>query len=326
MKKGIRYTAAAALLVFVGYGVYTATEWATQPAPVPEKQTPVAHEIPKASAAVNLTAATPSETSSQEAEDNSVAEAWADDDFWKTSHLIPNSDVDVNTLTTTQKLAEAFPGFYIYYLPQIYIKQFPDDFAVQGTPNLFVKVMLPLIAHENNLIKKDRTFLEGLYQKMADNTPWDESETARFNTLVQTYGLTAQKIPATQIEELLMRVDIIPPSLAIAVTGIQTNWGKESLNAPFGQKEWENGRYVDKTFPVLDEAVHAFMLELNSLAPYQNLRVNRRSYKNLRGSLGARLVNQMAVYNPQDTGYEQRLSEAFKTMALPVLDQAALFE
>lgn len=317
MNKGIRYVAAAALLVFIGYGIYQAIEWTREPAPASQPVLTAQNgSLPENQAA----GSTPQNTDETDDEDANS------DAFWRTSRLIPDSDVDADTLTSTQKLEEAFPGFYIYYMPKIYVKNFPADFAEQGNPNLFVKVMLPLILHENNLIKKDRAFLIGLYQKTTDNTPWDEAETARFNTLVQTYGLTAQKIQTTQMEELLARVDIIPPSLAVAVAGVQTNWGKRSLNAPFGQREWVNGKYMDKTYDTLGEAVHAFMLELNTLPSFHALRVNRAARKNLRGSLGQKLVGEMAAYNPEQTDYTKTLSEAFKTRALPVLDEAALFE
>ena len=303
MKKSWSVILGTLLLGGIGYGTYTVYHWTNAPEPAVVKQKAVKVEPKKKQQKI----ITPEE-------------------FWQTSRLLPNSDIDVKTLTTTEKLAEAFEGLFLYYMPKIYVERFPDDFATEGNAELFIKVMMPLILHENNMITKDRKFLESLNQKYYAKTPWTEEEMARFNTLKQTYGVTEEKIPETQLAELLKRVDIIPPSLVVAMAGVQTNWGKKSLQAPFGQKEWINGKYTEKQFDTLGEAVHSFMLEMNTLPIYFDMWKHRQTYKNLRGSLGEKLIGTADNFMRENPAYEQQIKQAFKKLNLTIFDGAVLYE
>ncbi|MBR5130547.1 MAG: glucosaminidase domain-containing protein [Alphaproteobacteria bacterium] len=303
MKKGLSLFLAGILLGTIGYGAYYTYNWTKTPSQITHTPSPIVIQKKKKKQKII-----------------------SPDEFWKTSRLLPNSDIDVKTLTTTEKLAEAFEGLYLYYMPKIYVERFPDDFAQEGNAELFIKVMMSLILHENNMITKDRKFLEGLNKKLKNNITWNKEENDHFNMLVQKYGLTEQKLQTNQLDELLKRVDIIPPSLVVAMAGIQTNWGKKSLNAPFGQKEWINGKYTEKQFDTLGEAVHSFMMEMNTLPIYFSMWINRRTYKNLRGSLGAKLINTTDNFMRENPTYEQQIKQAFKKLKLEIFDTAVLYE
>ena len=138
--------------------------------------------------------------------------------------------------------------------------------------------------------------------------------------------LAEEKIPETQLAELLKRVDIIPPSLVVAMAGVQTNWGKKSLQAPFGQKEWINGQYTEKQFDTLGQAVHSFMLEMNTLPIYFDMWKHRQTYKNLRGSLGEKLIGTADNFMRENPAYEQQIKQAFKKLNLTIFDGAVLYE
>ena len=303
MKKSLSVILGTLLLGCIGYGTYSVYHWTNAQKSVVVKSKPIIVQKKKKEQKI----ITPEE-------------------FWQTSRLLPNSDVDVKTLTTTEKLAEAFEGLFLYYMPKIYVERFPDDFAEQGNAELFIKVMMSLILHENNMIKKDRKILESLNQKYYAKTPWTDEEAAHFNTLMQTYGVTEEKIPETQLAELLKRVDIIPPSLVVAMAGVQTNWGKKSLQAPFGQKEWINGKYTEKQFDTLGEAVHSFMLEMNTLPIYFDMWKHRQTYKNLRGSLGEKLIGTADNFMRDNPAYESQIKQAFKKLNLTIFDGAVLYE
>lgn len=303
MKKGWSVVLGTTLLGIIVYSTYSIYRWMNTPQPIIIQPKPVSVQ-----------------------KKNKEQKIITPDEFWQTSRLLPNSDVDIKTLTTTEKLSEAFEGLFLYYMPKIYVDRFPDDFVQEGNPELFIKVMMSLILHENNMITKDRKFLESLNQKYNAKTPWNEEEKIHFNTLKQTYGITEQKIPETQLAELLKRVDIIPPSLVVAMAGVQTNWGKKSLQAPFGQKEWINGKYTEKQFNTLGEAVHSFMLEMNTLPIYFDMWKHRQTYKNLRGSLGEKLIGTADNFMRENPVYEQQIKQAFKKLNLTIFDGAVLYE
>lgn len=303
MKRGLSAMLGATLLSIIGYGTYGVYQWMKTPEPVIVK--PQATPIQK-------------ETKEQK--------IILSDKFEHPSQQLVNFNIDVKTLTTTKKLADVFDRSSLNDIPQIYVERFPNDFVQEGNTELFVKVMMPLILHENNVIKKDRKFLETLNQKYYSKTPWNDEENIRFNTLKQTYGITEQKIPETQLSELLKRVDIVPPSLVIAISGIQTNWGKQSLTAPFGQKEWIDGKYTEKQFDKLEDAVHSFMMEMNSLPIYFSMWKHRQTYKNLRGSLGEKLIGTVDNFMRDNPAYEQQIKSAFKKYNLTIFDGAVLYE
>ncbi len=232
--------------------------------------------------------------------------------------------INIQTITTTEQLQQLFPKFYLYAVSPIFIEQFPVDFPEKGNINLFVKAMMPLILREQNNILADREFLLSLNQK--PYLDWTNVERARFDALIQKYELTKEKLSVSQMDELLKRVDIIPMSLVLAVSGIHTNWGQKNLTAPFGQKEWVKGKYIDKQFDLLGDAVHAFMHELNTLAIYAPMRTARQTNRHLKGSLGEKLLSHMDNYMRENPTYERQIKDAFKTLKLGVLDEALLFE
>lgn len=235
-------------------------------------------------------------------------------------------DIDPATITTTAKLHEVFDRFMLYSIPTVEIVNLPSDFAQNGNAELFIKAVLPLTMRANEKIAEDRKFLLGLSDKIKENKALTPEETARFEELARTYDAYDRKSPAGRLAELLEKVDVVPNSLAIGQMGIQTDWGKKNADAPFGQKEWVNGKYVLKKFKTLPEAVQSFMLEINSMPQYQTFRVQRRVFKNMRGSLSARLINYLSPFEPEDSSYLLRLKGAYRTYKLGSLDNALFWQ
>lgn len=242
------------------------------------------------------------------------------------SSIIFNEKVDPKTITSTAQLQEIFGRFFLYGIPGVYINAFPQDFVQQGDPSLFVKSLLPIILKENKNILTDREFLVRLYRKNQKNEKWSPEEQVHFEELTRKYDLVNKKEPDAQMAELLDRVDAVPVSLALAQAGVQTNWGKVSLDAPFGQYDWINGKYQIKKFKTLPEAVHSYMQELNTMPQYYTMRVQRRTYRDLSGSMGNRLIPYMDKYMPQDASYVDALKNAYTVMDLAPLEEAILLE
>lgn len=302
MKKIMSYLLAGTILAIVFYGTYRANVWLKTPAsqnpiPAPQKQTILPENTHPA-----------------------ISDSLSDDALQDGEKIAPTD------IKTTYQLAEAFHTIYRRHIRPVYIDAFPSDFSQKGGPELFIKVIMALVLRENNAIKQDRRFLMDLQRLHQQNMPWDEIQTARFNNLINAYGITEQKMIDSQLTELLKRVDIIPPSLAVAMAGVHTNWGKTALKSPFGQKEWIDGKYTEKQFDTLTEAVKAYMMELNTLPIYYPMRVNRDTYRNLRGSLGEQLITTVNDFMPENPNYVRQLEQAFKDKRLAELDNAILFE
>ena len=320
MKKHVIISSSAIIIGIIGIGYYM-----NMSTPVLQKQTLQQYDKNK----TPITLTQQNTPLSLESDDNTVNKTDNHENDFKSKNSAVTTyenpaEIDVKKITTTHQIQLIFPKFYLYAVSPVFIEKFPADFPEKGDANLFVKTMMPLILREQKNILADRDFLVTLKPK--NQQSWTEIERAQFDALIQKYELTKEKLSVSQMDELLKRVDIIPMSLALAVSGVHTNWGQKNLTAPFGQKEWVDGQYVDKQFDSLGDAVQSYMKELNTLAIYDPMRTARQLNRHLKGSQGEKLLSYMDNYMRENPSYKHQIKEAFKTMKLGVLDEALLFD
>tara|TARA_X000001036_G_C20648954_1_gene794180 strand:+ start:22 stop:1521 length:1500 start_codon:yes stop_codon:yes gene_type:complete len=171
----------------------------------------------------------------------------------------------------------------------IYFTQFPKDLdeiqSVKLKKETFIKIVLPLIVAENEKILDDKYKLKKIISKR--NTTDDEKQWLRQKFL-------EYKVKGGDVEELNIRIDIIPVSIALAQAAKESGWGTSRFalegNAIFGQWTW-NGKGIepllkDKSkshkilkFPILRASVKAYQNNLNTHKSYVKFREKR---KNLR--------------------------------------------
>ena len=119
----------------------------------------------------------------------------------------------------------------------IYLTKLPKDLSSLGSTNkkrdLFIKIILPLVLHENEKITVDRNKLFKILGK-------------NFNTAGERVWLKRRfkeyKVTDQDLTKLKMRMDIIPVSLALAQAANESGWGTSRFalegNALFGQWTW----------------------------------------------------------------------------------------
>ena len=171
----------------------------------------------------------------------------------------------------------------------IYFTQFPKDLdeiqSVQLKKETFIKIVLPLIVAENEKILDDRLKLKNVTSKRI--TTDQEKQWLRQKFL-------EYKVKKSNIEELKMRMDIIPASIALAQAAKESGWGTSRFalegNAIFGQWTW-NGQGIepllkDKSknhkilrFPILRASVKAYKNNLNTHKGYAKFREKRKSLR-----------------------------------------------
>ena len=168
----------------------------------------------------------------------------------------------------------------------IYFTQFPKDLdELQNTrlkKETFIKIVLPLIVAENERILADRKKMKLVYKKK--NTTDLEKQWLR-------QKLLEYKVKKGNMEELLLRMDIIPTSIALAQAAKESGWGTSRFalegNAIFGQWTWSgngiapldrasNKNHKILKFPILRASVKAYQNNLNTHKSYTNFR-NKRS-------------------------------------------------
>tara|TARA_B100000287_G_C20657750_1_gene789115 strand:- start:534 stop:1688 length:1155 start_codon:yes stop_codon:yes gene_type:complete len=168
---------------------------------------------------------------------------------------------------------------------------------------LFIQIVLPLILEENNKILLDRKKLFVILNKNNNSNSDNEWLKKKF----KQYGVANKDLPT-----LKRRMDIIPPSMAIAQAAKETGWGTSRFalegNALFGQ--WT---YTDKgikpaaaeagtthkvmMFNVLKSSVRAYTRNLNTHKSYRKMRYIRAIQRDNFGKLNSlELVDHLDQY------------------------------
>ncbi len=181
--------------------------------------------------------------------------------------------------------------------------------SVKKRKELFIQIVLPLILEENNKILLDRKKLFAILNKNNNSN----SDNEWLNKKFKQYGISNKDIPT-----LKRRMDIIPPSMAIAQAAKETGWGTSRFalegNALFGQ--WT---YTDKgikpaaaevgskhkvmMFNVLKSSVRAYARNLNTHKSYMKMRYVRAIQRDNHGKLNSiQLIDYLDKY--AETGKE----------------------
>ena len=202
-------------------------------------------------------------------------------------------------------------------VPRILLDKLPADFAVVESPTerkqLFIKLALPLILYANERIAAERERLIALSDKIA-RTSATAGERAWLSGLAGRYGLETP-----DIDILLKRVDVIPPSLALAQGAEESGWGTSRFvregNAIFGQRTYDKGAglvpelrdpdatHEVKTFNGLMDSVISYMTNLNTHAAYDNFRRIRADQRASGGVDSYSLVGSLVRYSERGEAY-----------------------
>lgn len=190
----------------------------------------------------------------------------------------------------------------------------------------FIKHFLPYVEAENKRIMAVRKRLIADLRQLAEPRPISRGEREWIQSLYKTYGTSDTK-------ELLKRIDIIPPSLAMAQAAIESGWGTAELarshNVFYGQKSWSKtggaeGEYGERyrSFDSPHMSVGAYMLNLNSNAAYEKFRETRAKLrKGGEPVTGEALAPTLEKYSTLGKDYIKRLLKLMRGRDLVSLDQ-----
>ena len=183
---------------------------------------------------------------------------------------------------------------------------------VKKRKELFIQIVLPLILEENNKILLDRKKLFAILNKNNNS----KSDNEWLNKKFKQYGISKRDIPT-----LKRRMDIIPPSMAIAQAAKETGWGTSRFalegNALFGQWTFSDKgikpaaadagtTHKVMMFNVLKSSVRAYTRNLNTHKSYRKMRYVRAIQRDNLSKLNSlELVNYLDNY--AETGKEYTL-------------------
>lgn len=211
------------------------------------------------------------------------------------------------------KLNAKYPRIYFLKLPENW-----DTIPESDEKHLvFLKIMLPLVLHENEKVLAERKNIENMLQKIRNGADLSAPEQNVLDNLAQKYDaftrLKGKEKNIVLLHQLLDKVDAIPPSVLLATAGIYSNWGTSRLalhaNSLYLQEVWYGGQglkplddpdadYRYKVYSTLSEGIADHLLKLNSSVNYEYLRKSRTTARKIERPLyGPQIAATMLLDN-----------------------------
>ncbi len=227
-------------------------------------------------------------------------------------------------------------------VPRLTLAALPQDMAEIALPNkrkaIFLRYMLPLVLEANQRVREQRHRLQALKRDLESGTSVPLVTWQWFLNLADEY-----QVRADQLDELVRRVDTMPPSLALAQAAIESGWGTSRFalegNSAFGQwtteefeglvpQERPDGQtYKIRSFERPIDAVHSYLRNLNTHRAYRVFRAKRAALRGPDGSQNAlKLIDTLEGYAEDGETYLKLLRRVILVNNLLTLDQAQLGE
>lgn len=226
-------------------------------------------------------------------------------------------------------------------VPRVLVTQLPADLAsietVDRRKAAFAQALLPLILIVDETIAGQRRELVRLRDLQAAGLPLTDRQDAWLTDLAHQYAVADRSI-----DKLLLKVDIIPPSLALAQAIEESGWGTSYFartgNALFGQRAWGDAapglapdvqrpgdNFKVRSFPWVLDAVRAYIQNLNSHPAYAELRRVRAQIRS-RGETpdGYTLAGALTSYSERGADYINTIRFLMRENDLAAFDRAKL--
>ncbi len=198
--------------------------------------------------------------------------------------------------------------------------------------NFFFDYFGERIEAENIKILKQREFIKSLNGRKDLNK--NSLEYKKLEELQIKYKI--QNI--YDYEKFLYRVDIIPPSMALAQAATESGWGKsrffKEANNIFGHwtynpkngmvplKRSEGKKHLIRIFPTLQDSIAAYMRNLNSTSAYSKFRIKRKELRESGNFINGYLLSStMTNYSGIGHNYVEILQSIIKKNKLTKLDK-----
>ncbi len=223
-------------------------------------------------------------------------------------------------------------------VPRIVTNDLPGnwerDLDSAGRKSIFIRLLAPLILIANEQINADRTYI---LDALVSSRGTQLSSSERYRSIVSNYRLAADTSPL----EVLKRVDIIPPALAISQAILESGWGTSRFaaegNALYGEWVWVGGMepmqrdaslgdYGVRRFSSLLRSAVSYMQNLNTSHHYRDFRTARMDLRLLKKPLDAcGLATHLSAYSALDgETYRNMLCELIIQNDLHITDSAVL--
>ena len=223
----------------------------------------------------------------------------------------------------------------------IIFSSLPQDFMeiqpVKERKNLFINTLLPIIYVENLKILNER-------KKILDW--WSQSDGENFSREFWPSWLfeLSEKYNSqdSNLGNLLIKVDVVPVSLALAQAAIESGWGTSRYlregNAIFGQYTYDKKKgivpkdrapqknFFIKKFPNISDSARSYLKNINTHTAYEKFRQERKNLR-MNGEIlsGKLLANYLTSYSERNKEYVKDLQSLIESNNFMKFDTSKMF-
>ena len=230
-----------------------------------------------------------------------------------------------------------------YLVPPIFFNNMPNSFSEEKDVNVkksvYIHILLPILLKIQKESLKERSQLIEINSRML-NEPLMEEDFVFLDNLAKKYKVKLggdnfwNYVEA--IDKLLLKVDVIPNSLTLAISAKETGWGTSRFlqegNSLFSQWAWSSDKgivpllrkhgqtHVVRSFDSLEDSVRSFYLNINTHPAYKDFRETRRKMRVTEGHLKSkRLAPTLTKYSTEE-GYTDIISNIISSNSLERFD------
>ena len=225
-------------------------------------------------------------------------------------------------------------------VPRLYLEALPRDLSnissVAAKKRLFVQSVLPIILRVNEEITTARWRAERLRDRLQWDGALSDADRRWLIDMAELYGTAPFDVPG-----LLKRMDVVPPSLALAQAAEETGWGTSRFaregNALFGQYTYKaakgmlperrdaDRRHRVRSHDSLLAAVRAYVHNLNSHWAYEDFRDRRAKLRSTGRPIdGYDLAGELGRYSERRAAYVETIRTIMRQNRLRDFDRAWL--
>jgi len=267
--------------------------------------------------------------------------------FIEADEVIPDP-VDLSELApdSPQELAQVFDAHDYHWppeasVPALSLSHFPDgmsDIDADTRKSLFFRSLLPLVLAENERIEAKRRAFLPIHERLQGDpeAALSEEEQTLLEHLSQRYRIDGDLRDPAPREQLLRRMDTIPPSLALAQAANESGWGSSRFtreaNNLFGEWTWdesqgllpqrraEGATHFVRVFSNLRASVRSYIHNLNTGHAYVALR-QMREQRRAEGASpdGLRLAEGLERYSERGQAYIREIQSMIRQNQLQEL-------
>ncbi len=235
------------------------------------------------------------------------------------------------------EVVESFPLSSQFEMPDFAAIDHPAERKAE-----FLAFLRPYVDQINREITAQRQILENARERLAAGRTLTTTEVVALSVLAQRYKVKLVEPPSVAfVDELLRRVDILPPSLVLAQAASESAWGTSRFarrgNAIFGQwcysedcglvpaRRSDGEVHEVRRFKTVMDSVRAYFRNINTHWAYASLREMRAQLRADEATLrGTELAAGLIRYSERRQAYVDDIRDIIRVNQLGVLDQSLL--